>query len=636
MAFNKKMGDLAVGLKADVAQYEREMGKADKATKTFATRLKNNMSDVGKKLGVATAAVTAMGAAAGVAAKKLLDYADKIGKIRDQTGISAQKIQQLRYALGFVGGSADLADDAMKRLEKRWSFYASKGGGAAAKALQTLNVSLKTSSGAAKTANEVYDEVIDKMTRMEDQTQITGLAVDLFGDTAGLQMSKLIKLGSEAIDGYNQKLIEMGGILSDDVLNAAANTNDMLDQMGHVMKSKILAALAPLLPQMERFMIEMTKSGAVEDAAKSIMTLAKAIAMVAQTAAAAVSKVEELFADLFPNLETQAEKAKHKYEEALKAAKFATREGHTDMRQRVAVAKELKAEYERLSASAERLKKALAPTPAVAATPMVPAAPETAGPAPFVPTAGSGSRSSSKSKKAKPKFSRPGQDADAHVRAYREAAQAVDEMDAHVGQFLERQERMNDLNKEFARTATDAFRQYQQGSISAGDAAMQMINGVMDTLIQATLFGPMQQLLGGGAGPGQTGGGIAGMLAGMIPGFGGGGTGGGAGLLGGLFGGFFANGGRAPGNRVIMAGERGPELIATPSAGAHVTPTHQMKGGGNVSVNIVNQGTPQEAKSQNQTVDLAGTVVNVILDDVRQGGRFSRGMSTTFGLKRNV
>ena len=53
------------------------------------------------------------------------------------------------------------------------------------------------------------------------------------------------------------------------------------------------------------------------------------------------------------------------------------------------------------------------------------------------------------------------------------------------------------------------------------------------------------------------------------------------------------------------------------------------------SVQIVNNGTPQTASSVVSETDASGTVVRIVLEDLQNNGRISRGVANSFGLRRN-
>ncbi len=70
--------------------------------------------------------------------------------------------------------------------------------------------------------------------------------------------------------------------------------------------------------------------------------------------------------------------------------------------------------------------------------------------------------------------------------------------------------------------------------------------------------------------------------------------------------------------------------------GGIVNSTPQMLNNMNVSVNVVNNGGTQQTARTEQRFDGQGAIVDVILEDMRAGGRISRGMRSAFGLTRSA
>jgi len=160
--------------------------------------------------------------------------------------------------------------------------------------------------------------------------------------------------------------------------------------------------------------------------------------------------------------------------------------------------------------------------------------------------------------------------------------------------------RIQDLEKQrdLARETAEAFKQMQQtiatdiadgiqGMIRGTSTLNDVLRNVLDKLIDASFnmafFGNMQGSLGGGG------------LFGSI--------------LGGLFSGgkpvndiqnkivTAADGGRIPGRRASLVGERGPELF-TPGVSGMITPNHALGGSTNIVVNVDASGSSVEGDEQ--------------------------------------
>lgn len=85
-----------------------------------------------------------------------------------------------------------------------------------------------------------------------------------------------------------------------------------------------------------------------------------------------------------------------------------------------------------------------------------------------------------------------------------------------------------------------------------------------------------------------------------------------------------ANGGQLqPGGRYLV-GERGPELLTMTGAG-HITPNHAL--GGDVQVNVYNQGKPMQATASPPRMDGQKAVIDIVLADIENGGRLDNALA---------
>jgi len=169
------------------------------------------------------------------------------------------------------------------------------------------------------------------------------------------------------------------------------------------------------------------------------------------------------------------------------------------------------------------------------------------------------------------------------------------------------------MSQTIATDISDGIKGMIRGTSTLNDVLSSVLNKLIDAAFNMAFFGNMQGSLGGG-------------------GF--------FGLLGGLFGGgspgpkdvatpvlptriyTAANGGRIPGGRPSLVGEKGPELF-TPATGGYVTPNHGLGGTTNVVVNVDASGSSIEGDEQ-QSREL-GRLISVavqseILQQKRPGG----------------
>jgi hypothetical protein len=143
------------------------------------------------------------------------------------------------------------------------------------------------------------------------------------------------------------------------------------------------------------------------------------------------------------------------------------------------------------------------------------------------------------------------------------------------------------MAQSIATDIADGIQGMIRGTSTLGDMLNNVLNKLIDAAFNMALFGNMQGTLGGG-----------GLFGSILGG------------LGSIFGGnnttnplppspihVAANGGRIPGGKPSLVGEKGPELF-TPASSGFVTPNHALGGSTNIVVNVDASGSSVEGDEQ--------------------------------------
>jgi len=173
--------------------------------------------------------------------------ADSLRKLAMSTGTTIEFLSGLRHAADLSNTSIDAMEGAFTRMVRGMQ----EEGGAAA--FEALGIQVRDSSGQLRSAQNVFLEVADAFSQMENQTERAGKAQDIFGRTA----QELIPLLSEGKAGISAMIAEAGelGLVFDDTSGAGAERfNDALTRMSAVwagLKQNVAVplfeALAPVL-----------------------------------------------------------------------------------------------------------------------------------------------------------------------------------------------------------------------------------------------------------------------------------------------------------------------------------------------------------------------------------------------------
>jgi hypothetical protein len=173
----------------------------------------------------------------GVAAfgSKIREAIGNIGDLADaaaRAGVSAEKLQVLRYALSQNGGEASKADEALRGLSVRLGDLANTGAGSAAPAMKALGLTFAQLAGLS--ADQRFDVIAAKLAAVADPARRAGLAAKLFGDEAGPQLAALLGQGNSVIADTEARMRALGTLMSNETVAAGDALDDKFQEWSTV------------------------------------------------------------------------------------------------------------------------------------------------------------------------------------------------------------------------------------------------------------------------------------------------------------------------------------------------------------------------------------------------------------------
>ena len=203
-------------------------------------------SAIGAGAQIAAGAVVAAGAAvAGVTsafvsgASGVAEYGDNIDKMSQKMGISATAYQEWDAIMQHSGTSIDGMQRGLVTLSKQ----AEKG----SDAFQKLGISQKDLQNMSQ--EELFAAVITGLQGMEEGTERTVIASQLLGGAAK-ELGPLLNTSAEETQAMRDRVHELGGVLSDEAVKAAAAYQDSLQDMTTAfdgLKNNMLAEFLPAI-----------------------------------------------------------------------------------------------------------------------------------------------------------------------------------------------------------------------------------------------------------------------------------------------------------------------------------------------------------------------------------------------------
>ncbi|MEL7646975.1 MAG: hypothetical protein AAGU76_02725 [Sedimentibacter sp.] len=222
-----------------------DLGKLKITIETGADQAKKELLDVGdtaekqeskfSKFGSAlkTGAMVGVTAVTGLAAgmtKFATDTAqttDRIDKMSAKLGISKKGFQEWDYVLGQNGMSIETMQSGMKTLVSQMD-SAGQGTASAQEAFTALGLTWDDGTGKLKDQETMMNEAIMALADMENGTEKSRLATELFGK-AGTELMPMLNNGSQAITDLTQRSHDLGLVMSDETVTAGVKLGDTMD-----------------------------------------------------------------------------------------------------------------------------------------------------------------------------------------------------------------------------------------------------------------------------------------------------------------------------------------------------------------------------------------------------------------------
>ena len=299
--------DLVAKLTLDTSEYDKELDNAENSSNNFGKTFGTIMGTVGTVAGVAGVAISAVGGAVVGTTKTLVDgatdvaaYGDNIDKMSQKMGISIEAYQEWDAVMQHSGTSMESMKASMKTL---------------ANAVENGNeafekIGLSQEALAEMSQEEIFEATISGLQNIEDTTQRTYLAGQLLGRGA-TELGALLNYSAEETQAMRDRVRELGGVLSEDAVKAAAGFQDNLQDLQTAFAGIKRGITADLLPGISSLMDGFTRLISGEEGADEAITsgiddlmdgIESAGGKIVTIATEVIPRVVEGIANRFPDL----------------------------------------------------------------------------------------------------------------------------------------------------------------------------------------------------------------------------------------------------------------------------------------------------------------------------------------------
>lgn len=211
--------------------------------------------------GLATKATAAFGlSAAGLTAfaQSYADATGAIGDVAEQTGISRERFQELSYAAQLSGSSAEELGGALKKMGLTIGNL--QGGSKELKKMfDGLQISLKNTNGTTKTTDELFDTIVNRISRIKDPALQAKAAVTIFGESA-TKLLPLLRGGNKGITEMAAEARRLGVVLSEDAVQDGEAFGDVLDKLKFAFRGVTNTIGSTLIPTLSKLGEQLTET----------------------------------------------------------------------------------------------------------------------------------------------------------------------------------------------------------------------------------------------------------------------------------------------------------------------------------------------------------------------------------------
>jgi hypothetical protein len=176
---------------------------------------------------------------------------DEFQKMSQRTGVAVRSLSELAHVAEMSGTSIETVEKSLLGLQKT-AVSAAGGGASAEAAFEKLGVQTTMLDGSFKSTEQLFLEVAEALKKVENETQRTVLAQEIFGKS-GSQLLPIIAEGAEGIKQLRQEARELGITFSDVEANDAARFNDAMDRVKKSAEGAEFSIGKALAPTLEKF-----------------------------------------------------------------------------------------------------------------------------------------------------------------------------------------------------------------------------------------------------------------------------------------------------------------------------------------------------------------------------------------------
>src|SRR6266536_2775711 len=216
------------------------------------------------------------------AAMKLFEFAkaggeaaDRMSRLSEQVGVEIGALSELSYAAQVTQVGTETLATGRIRMSKSMG-QAGDNSTTATRAFKAIGVEIRDSAGKLRDVNQVFNEVAERFSRMEDGATKTAIAVAIFGRGGAELIPMLNKLTGKSAE-FAKEAENIGYKLDENAKKAANEFQESLTRMHLAMESLSMQIAVKLSPMFKELADAIVKS---DDASKAFKFVVDALVLV--------------------------------------------------------------------------------------------------------------------------------------------------------------------------------------------------------------------------------------------------------------------------------------------------------------------------------------------------------------------
>lgn len=177
-------------------------------------------------------------------------YADEILTLATTSGLAVDTLQEYRYMADLVDVSVDTITGSLTKLTSSMN-KARDDEGDTADAFKQLGVTIKDQNGQLRKNSAVFNDVIDALGQIGNETERDALAMTIFGKSAK-ELNPLIAAGSEKLEDLAKEAHDTGYVLDNTALEALGRQQDAMDRFAKKTEAVGNAFATKMAPGIEK------------------------------------------------------------------------------------------------------------------------------------------------------------------------------------------------------------------------------------------------------------------------------------------------------------------------------------------------------------------------------------------------